>query len=200
MASGKYNSKVRARGLDGTGVTEDVARKMHAAVGSGKAWVGIVEIEPVRQINEGSGDHAVECTLGFVEVAEPGSRAEDVLRELSRALYRDRRTAAGELPGTEAGGERSTEEVATAAEALVERDNEGTPTGTWDGSMDDEPSEPAEPGEEHEPQLAGEGAADPAYEPHVYLPGTTDADMCAMSNCGMPAESPVHNVPAGVGG
>lgn len=181
MTSGATTAKVRARGLDGTGVTEAVAKALFTEVGSGKARVAIVELEPVRQINEATGDHKVECTLGFVEVAEPGSKAEDALRELSRALYRDRR---GEvLPGME-DTVAATDDAAAGAQALVERGEDGEPEGTWTGDVDD-----AGP--------AGPGADDASFDPdagvaHKFMPGSNDATKCAVAGCGKTERAKVH--------
>lgn len=190
MTSGATKAKVKARGLDGTGVTEDVARKLFSMVGSGNALVAIVEIEPVTQINDATGDHQVVCTLGFVEVAEVGSRSEDVLREFARGLYRDRRVSAGELEGTGASGERQTDDIATEADSLIDKgqdpggtdgDGEG---GIWKGDTDESAVAP------------GPGAADPAFEPHTFLPGTTDSKACAMPECGKSKRANVHQLVA----
>lgn len=200
MTSGAVTAKVRQRGLDGTGVTEDVARALFGAVGSGNARWAIVELEPVRQINEASGDHKVECTLGIVEVAEPGSRAHDILGELARALYRDRRVKDGEIEGTGESGERATDDVLTEGSALIERDAEGKPTGTWAGDVDDAGEAlVAPPVDEQpdEPQQAGPGADDPSYDPdpgipHKFMAGTTDPANCAVAGCGKGTRARVH--------
>jgi hypothetical protein len=183
MSSGSYTAKIRTRGCDNTGVTEQVAKEMFRNMGG--TTLAIVELEHVRQINESSGDHKVELTLGFIEPVAPGSKTEDVVRELSRALYRDRRGQDGELPGTEGAGERSTDDVTAAAEAALERDEDGTVTGTWSGDVEDAGA-------------PGPGADDESFDQppgtHAFMAGTSDPAKCAVFACGKTARAKVHTL------
>lgn len=127
-----HMARIRAKGLDATGVTEEVAKAMYATLGG--ATMAIVELEHVRHSDDSKGDHQVELVIGLCEPALT-DRMSDHLRELSRAMYKDRRTSEGEPLPLDAPGP-STDDVIDQGEALLDREPDGEVAGTWDGDTD----------------------------------------------------------------
>ncbi len=179
MSTGATTAKIRARGADGTGITDEVAKAMFLNMGG--TTIAIVELEHVRQINESSGDHKVELTIGFIEPAT-SDRMEDVLRTLARGTYRSR--SGQVLPGTEDGGEVGVDDALTQAEALIERGEDGRPTGVWDG--DTETDAPT-----------GDGVN--PMEEHALVPSDIDPARCAVDGCGKTNRAKVHIVTSSPG-
>lgn len=83
-----YIAKIRAKGLDSTGVTEEVARKMHA--NRGAYYMAIVELKVKRTDDDDDGQHGVDLILTQVEPATD-TKLDDHLRELCRALHAARK-------------------------------------------------------------------------------------------------------------
>lgn len=159
-----YHAKVRAKGLEATGVTEELASQMFATMG--QTTLAIVELAHVEQHNKSNGDRRIDLTIELLEPSR-SEKMDDHLRELMRAMYADRRAKDGDtLPGTEGGGGRSLDDVLDAGEALLERNFDGEIDGTWDGSMEDE-------------QANGD---DPSYDKHPFTPSAEDAKRCAACN------------------
>lgn len=82
-----YTAKIRAKGLDATGVTEELAQQMYNTLG--KSTLAIVELKHSRQIHDADGDRAVELVLTLVEPStNPDLDAH--LRELTRTMHQNR--------------------------------------------------------------------------------------------------------------
>lgn len=81
-------AKIRAKGLDATGVTEEIANQLFSQVG--KYFMGIVEFEVVEPHGPNTeGKRRIDLVLTQVEPAMD-SRLEDHLRELTRTLHQNR--------------------------------------------------------------------------------------------------------------
>lgn len=129
-------ARIRAKGLDTTGVSEAMATEMFAK-GAGKYHMAIVEWrteEPHGPTTEGK--KRIDLVLTQVEPARD-DRSANALREMARALARQRRAEDGELPldGTSE-TEKPLSDATAAVESLIERDETGEPTGVWDGNPD----------------------------------------------------------------
>ena len=129
-------AKIRAKGLATTGVSEDLAQHMFNQ-GAGQYHMAIVElmtVEPHGPTAEGK--RRIDLVLTQVEPATT-IEAERVLRDLARAIAMARRVEDGQLTldGTNNPQEALTAATA-AAEAYVQRDEDGKVTGVWDGDPD----------------------------------------------------------------
>lgn len=174
-----YTAKIRSKGLDGTGVDEDVAQSMYSKMGS--ATLAIVELEHVERHDKSNGDHMVHLAIGFCEPITDAD-LEDTVRRLVRSIYHDRKAASGDaLPGVDE-DRRTTKEIASGLDAQV-----GPDPDDWDGNPDADSSG-------DEPSLAGEGADDEAFDVHTFLPGTTDPKSCAVAGCGKGKRAQIHKV------
>lgn len=87
-------AKIRAKGLDSTGVTEEIANNLYA--NKGKRIVAIVELHAVERHEKADGTRRVDLVLEQVEPAVDDAAAE-YLRELTRAMYVNRQQAQGQL-------------------------------------------------------------------------------------------------------
>lgn len=128
-----FTAKIRSKGLDATGVTEDTARAWYSALGS--HHVAVVEVQIVDRRDNANGNHSVEAVITQFEPAS-SEYLDDHLREVMRALYRGRRTADGVLglPGVDDG--RTVNDVVDAGKALLDHDSDGEVIGLWDGNTD----------------------------------------------------------------
>lgn len=79
-------AKIRAKGLDGTGVTEEIASTLYA--NKGKHVMAIVELHAVERHEKADGTRRVDLTVEMVEPAE-GDLA-DHLRNLASVAYQNR--------------------------------------------------------------------------------------------------------------
>jgi hypothetical protein len=86
-------AKVRAKGLDATGVTEEIASTLYA--NKGKRIMAIVELHAVERHEKADGTRRVDLVLEQVEPATDDNVAEH-LRELTRGLYAARAQADGQ--------------------------------------------------------------------------------------------------------
>lgn len=127
-----YTAKIRAKGLSSTGVTEDLAKTFYHQLGSHHLF--IVEGRVDRRTENGDGTHTSELILTQVE---PSTAAfvDDHLRELMRAMYRNRALAEGAIPETMDGPDVR-DVVKGSGEAIMERDEQGNPDRLWDGNTD----------------------------------------------------------------
>lgn len=128
-----YLARIRAKGLDSTGVTEALAKQFYSTLGSHHLAVVEFRVEDRRETADGK--HEVHLILTQVEPSTVGF-LDDHLREITRALYRNRALADGQapLPGTDDG--RTLQDVVHAGEAAIVRDDDGDPAGVWDGDTD----------------------------------------------------------------
>lgn len=169
-------AQIAAKGCQSTGITEELAVKMHDQLG--KKLMAIVELESVSRTENSEGKSTVQLRILSVEPATQ-QIADDHLRNFQRALYYERGVADGQpqLPGDEP--EPTVKEVAEArGEALLQRDDAGEVSGLWDGNTADEEPAPDDPA---------------AYEPHDYV--DTAHATCGYHDCGQPAAAPIHQQP-----
>lgn len=82
-----YTAAVRGKGLENTGVTEDIARTMYSTLG--RRTIAVVELKHVRQINDDKTGRKVELSI---EALEPSTSPEldDHLRQVMRTLHQNR--------------------------------------------------------------------------------------------------------------
>lgn len=87
-------AKIRAKGLDSTGVTEEIASTLYA--NKGKRIMAIVELHAVERHEKADGSRRVDLVVEQVEPATEDNVAEH-LRELTRTMYQNRAIAEGQL-------------------------------------------------------------------------------------------------------
>lgn len=125
-----YTARIRAKGLDSTGVTEALAKQFYSSLGA--HGLAIVEYRVEARRENADAGHSVDLILTQVE---PSTVAflDDHLRELMRALYRNRALAEGQgiLPGSDDGP--ALQDVVRAGEATLVRDDAGNADRVWDG-------------------------------------------------------------------
>lgn len=83
-----YTAKIRSKGLDATGVTEDLARKMYDNLGG--HYLAIVELHVDDRHESADGKRKVDLVLSQVEPSTDHA-LDDHLRELTRALHYNRK-------------------------------------------------------------------------------------------------------------
>jgi hypothetical protein len=93
-------AKIRAKGLDATGVTETIASQMYTRKGS--HYMAIVEIKVDETHENAEGKRKVDLVITQVEPSTDPT-LDDHLRELTRTLYYNRQTADGNQPTLETG-------------------------------------------------------------------------------------------------
>jgi hypothetical protein len=81
------NAKIRGKGLEHTGVTEDHANQMYDRVGS--HYVGIVDLKVVRRAEDDDGKRVVELVIESIELA-PNDDVAESLRRMTRAVHYER--------------------------------------------------------------------------------------------------------------
>lgn len=81
-------AKIAARGCTGTGITEELAEKLHAQLG--KTIVVVAELVAEARSEKRSGDEAVVLNILTVEPATM-EFVEDYLRRMQRALHYERK-------------------------------------------------------------------------------------------------------------
>jgi hypothetical protein len=90
-------AKIRSKGLDATGVTEELAEKLFAH--KGKHLMAIVELKVDEIHDKTDGKQRVDLVITQVEPADDstteGKMLEDHLRELTRTTYYNRKVAGG---------------------------------------------------------------------------------------------------------
>lgn len=159
----KFNAKIKGKGTDTTGYTEDHARAAAASLGG--HTLAIVDLRAhTKQIDE-DGNETVMLAIDQLEPVP--EHMEEQVRELMRALYRQRPEVMGQdvLKGTADGP--SPDDALTQAMSGIERDEEtGEPVGVWDGN----PDSPA--------------------SPLSAVPDEQDQEGCDFPGCMRPAEHP----------
>ena len=83
-------AKIAAKGCTNTGLTEEIASRLHDQLG--KTIVAVVELTAEARSENKAGDEQVKLTIGTIEVA-PNSLTEDHLRDLARAFHYERKLA-----------------------------------------------------------------------------------------------------------
>jgi hypothetical protein len=135
-------AKIRAKGLDATGVTEELARQMHAH--KGKHYMAIVELKVEEVHEKADGTAKVDLVLTQVEPATD-TRLEDHLRELQRTVYFNRQLGDDQPLSDDDGPDPKIKDVIGQGAALIERDDDGQPVGLWDGDDTDGPAYDIDP-------------------------------------------------------
>lgn len=104
-----YTAKIRAKGLDATGVTEQLAAEMFR--NKGRHYIAIVELRVDETHEKADGARKVDLVLTQVEPASSVD-LEEHLRELTRVGYLNRQRADGQLAIDESlGSERTVADV-----------------------------------------------------------------------------------------
>ena len=83
-------ANIAAKGTQATGITEDIAKRLHDSLG--KTIVAIVEISSEARTEKRNGDEQVKLAIGMIEVA-PDGLAADHVRELARSFHYERQLA-----------------------------------------------------------------------------------------------------------
>ncbi|WP_435744951.1 hypothetical protein [Nocardioides sp. SYSU DS0663] len=83
-------AKIAAKGCTNTGLTEDLAKRLHDQLG--KTIVAVVELTAETRTENKAGDETVVLSINTIEVA-PNSLTEDHLRDLARAFHYERKLA-----------------------------------------------------------------------------------------------------------
>jgi hypothetical protein len=83
----EYTAAIRRKGLDNTGVTEDLAKAMFHSLG--RSTLAIVELEHKRKIDDDDTGRQVELVLKMVEPSTDAN-LDSHLRELTRTMHQNR--------------------------------------------------------------------------------------------------------------
>lgn len=83
----EYVAAIRRKGLENTGVTADVAKKMYNTLE--RKTLAIVEVEHKRQINDADTGRGVELVIIAFEPSQDDA-LDDHLRQLMRTLHQNR--------------------------------------------------------------------------------------------------------------
>lgn len=128
----KFTAKIRSKGLDSTGVTEELARNM--AVSLGSHTLAIVDLAHATTTTDADGHTQVALVIDQCEPVP--AHLEDRLREFQRALYRQRPEVMGQaaLRGVDDGP--TPDAALDGVTATIERDDSNVITGIWDGNPD----------------------------------------------------------------
>jgi hypothetical protein len=104
-----YTAKIRAKGLDATGVTEQLAAEMYR--NKGRHYMAICEVKVDETHEKADGNRKVDLVLTLVEPATD-SALEEHLRELTRVGYLNRQQSDGQLAIDQSlGAERTVADV-----------------------------------------------------------------------------------------
>lgn len=162
----EYAASVRRKGLENTGVTEDIAKKMYGT--QGRTTLAIVELRHKRQINDDDTGRSVELVIEALEPSQDPTLDEH-LRQLMRTMHQNRVLTADDQQlqiDTAGDVEPSVEKVIAAREAAEAADRPhpyvGDPNGDCDicdapkgnpihAELEDLVDEPAEPAEDPVP-------------------------------------------------
>ncbi len=166
-----YTAKIRAKGLDSTGVTEEIAQAMYNS--PGRFTMAIVELKHVRQIHDADGDRQVELIINQIEPStSPDLDAH--LRNLTRTMHQNRALHSVDQQlqiETSDDLEPTIEQVIAAGEQHVAETDDQLP------DPDDPDAEPQRP--------------NPAWEPHGYV--DTPYGTCGYPDCGAAMGDKVHD-------
>lgn len=83
-----YAASISTKGLDGTGLTEDVARKLYSRRGRGV--MAIVELIVDETSDKRDGSHKVQLAIATLELALDDTTFDEHIRELSKTLHFNR--------------------------------------------------------------------------------------------------------------
>lgn len=111
-----YTAKIRAKGLDATGVTEQLAAEMYR--NKGRHYMAIIEVKVDETHEKADGNRKVDLILTQVEPAMDDTLAEH-LRELTRTTYLNRQQTNGQLAIDQSlGQERTVADVMASGRSL----------------------------------------------------------------------------------
>lgn len=111
-----YTAKIRAKGLDATGITEQLAGEMYR--NKGRHYMAIVEIKVDETHEKADGARKVDLILTQVEPAT-STDLEEHLRELTRVGYLNRQREDGQMAIDESlGAERTVADVLASGKSL----------------------------------------------------------------------------------
>lgn len=82
-----YTARIRAKGLDNTGVTEDIAKSMFNSLG--RSTLAIVELEHKRKIDDDDTGRTVELVIRMIEPST-SETLDTHLRELTKTMHQNR--------------------------------------------------------------------------------------------------------------
>jgi len=82
-----YTATIRGKGLDGTGVTEDIAKTMYHT--KGKRTLAIVELVHKRQVDDEDTGRKVELAISLLEPST-SPELDDYLRNLTKTMHQNR--------------------------------------------------------------------------------------------------------------
>lgn len=127
-----YNSKMNAKGLEAF-VSEEQAR--HMTSHQGHRYLLIVEVHSGKKVVDEDGSETANLVPDLVELIPP--EQEDRVRTFMRALYMSRPDQFGQQAFESLSDkEPTTDEAGAALDAAVELNDDGEPTGMWDGDPD----------------------------------------------------------------
>lgn len=118
-------AQIAARGCSGTGITEELAEKLHAQLG--RKVVAVVELVSETRTEKRDGKDKVALSILTIEPA-PDSLTEDHLRNLARAFHYERKLNEDgpQLIAPGDGPEPTVKEVLAAGQALEPHQYEDT--------------------------------------------------------------------------
>lgn len=188
-------AKIRGKGLEHTGVTEEHAEKMYANIGG--YYKGIVELKVVRHSVDDDGKRTVELAIDAIEIAD-GHQMDEHLRQLSRAIHYERGLAVngGDQLPIEGHDEPTVEQVRAAGAALEHLPEDAAHPDDDDQDDSDEPvvEKAAELDDSPRAMLDDRPTGDvfdPAKQPHAFVADATDDQGCAV--CGGPTGWGIHD-------
>lgn len=208
-----YAASITTKGLDGTGLTEDIARKLYSR--RGRKAMAVVELVVDETSDKRDGTHKVALAIAGLELVLDHPDIENHLRDLQQTIYANRQRADGQMAIDESlGGERTVADVLASGKShrphpfiVVDASVEtpicdvcggiepsavhSTQEVLPDDAMDDEDDQEAE--DDTEPYVDTEGDfddydADPDHQgPHAYDAGPDD-----VCQCGLGFEDDIH--------
>lgn len=141
-------AQIAAKGCSSTGITEELAEKLHASLG--RKVVAVVEMVAEARTENRNGDEKVVLNILTVEPA-PNQLTEDYLRNLQRAFYYERRIGEDgpQMLGPDDGPEPSIKDVLAQGKGVLTEDEDGEPKLLTDADLDriDPPTKPTAAGD-----------------------------------------------------
>lgn len=172
-----YTAKIRAKGLDATGVTEQLAAEMYR--NKGRHYMVIAEVKVDETHEKADGNRKVDLVLTLVEPATD-SALEEHLRELTRVGYLNRQQSDGQLAIDQSlGAERTVADVLSSGGKFKPH-----PFIVVDASVENPICDVCggiEASAVHSRQDVLDDAVDEEDEPHEFTP-YGDLDACRL--CG----------------
>lgn len=167
-------AQIAGKGCNATGITEDLAKKLHDQLG--RKVVAVVELVSEDRSEKRNGKEKVTLSILTIEPA-PNAATEDHLRELARAFHYERKLSEDgpQLMEPGDGPAPSVSDVLQHGKGVLTVDDDGE--ARLFGDNDDLDAFP-------EPD-------DSALEPHTFLEGSID-DICA--ECEEPRADAIHTV------